>query len=92
MNRACSTNGEDGCKDKGKSPLGRTRCRWVDTIMIDLGQIGGGSIEWICLAQSRGKPRALLNAVMNLGGSRVSAQPVAPKKLELGISVSIFSD
>jgi hypothetical protein len=27
-------------KPDGKRPLGRTRCRWVDSIKIDLGEIG----------------------------------------------------
>ena len=29
-------------KPEGKSPLGRPRCRWEDTIKIDLQEVGGG--------------------------------------------------
>jgi hypothetical protein len=25
---------------EGKRPLGRQRCRWVDNIMMDLGEVG----------------------------------------------------
>jgi hypothetical protein len=27
-------------KPKGKRPLGRSRCRWVDTIKMNLAEIG----------------------------------------------------
>jgi hypothetical protein len=53
-------------KPEGKSPLGRSRRRWVDNIKIDLLQIGWGGVDWIGLAQDRDKWRALVNAVMNL--------------------------
>jgi hypothetical protein len=45
---------------------------------------GWGDVDWIGVAQDRGKWRALANAVTNLGfntmlgGSRVAAEPVAP--------------
>jgi hypothetical protein len=46
MGGACSTNGEKGNlyilllgKPEGKRPLGRPKCRWVDTIRMDLGEI-----------------------------------------------------
>jgi hypothetical protein len=69
-------------KPEGKRPLGRPRRRWVDIIMMDLGNIEWG-VDRIGLAQDRDKFRALVNAVMNLrfprmlGGSRVAAQPEA---------------
>jgi hypothetical protein len=47
-------------------PLGRTRCRWVDNIRTDLGEIGSGGVDWIGLAQDRDKWRALVNVAMNL--------------------------
>jgi hypothetical protein len=53
-------------KPEGKRPLGRPRHKWVDYIKMDLLEIGGGSVDWICLAQDRDKWRALVNAVMNL--------------------------
>jgi hypothetical protein len=40
-------------KPKGKRPLGRPRCRWVDNIKLDLGCIGWGGVDWIGLAQDR---------------------------------------
>jgi hypothetical protein len=43
MGRACSTYGvvEDSCrilvgKPEGKRPLGRHRCRWKDSIILNL--------------------------------------------------------
>jgi hypothetical protein len=72
-------------KPDGKRPLGRKRCRWVDNIKIDLLEIGWGSVDWICLAQDRGKWRDLVNAVMNVrvlyiaGTYRVAAQLVASR-------------
>jgi hypothetical protein len=51
---------------KGKRPLGRPRYRWVDNIMMDLGEIGFGGMDWIDLAQDRDKHRDLVNAVINL--------------------------
>jgi hypothetical protein len=38
----------------------------VDNIEMDIGEIGGGGVEWIGLAQDRNKWRVLVNAVMNL--------------------------
>jgi hypothetical protein len=53
-------------KPKGKSPLGRTRRRWVDNIKMDLTEIGWDGVDWIELAQDRDQWRALVNTVMNL--------------------------
>jgi hypothetical protein len=53
-------------KPEGKRPLGRPRRRWVDNIKMDVLEIGWGGVDWIGLAQDRGKLRALVNAVMNL--------------------------
>jgi hypothetical protein len=53
-------------KLKGKRPLGRPRHRWEDNIMMDLQEVGCGGMEWIGLAQDRGRWQALLNVVMNL--------------------------
>jgi hypothetical protein len=33
---------------------------------MDVGEIGWGGVNWICLVQDRDKWRALVNAVMNL--------------------------
>jgi hypothetical protein len=45
-------------KSEGNRPLGRPRCRWVDNIRTDLGEVG-----WIGLAQDKDKWRALVNEV-----------------------------
>jgi hypothetical protein len=74
MDRACSTNEEKRNayrilvgKPERKRPLGRPRRRWEDNIRMDLGEIGWGGMDWICLAQDRDQCRALVNTVMNLG-------------------------
>jgi hypothetical protein len=51
-------------KLEGKRPL-RSRCRWVDSIKMDLGEIGWGCKGWSDLAQDRDHWRALINTVMN---------------------------
>jgi hypothetical protein len=53
-------------KPKGKRPLGRPRCRWVENINMDLREIGWDGVDWIDLAQNRDQWRALVNTVMNL--------------------------
>jgi hypothetical protein len=53
-------------KPERKRPSGRPRRRWVDSIKIDLGEIGWVDMEWIDLAQDKGQWRALVNRVMNL--------------------------
>jgi hypothetical protein len=50
----------------GKTPLGRSRRRWVDNIRMDLVEVGWGDVDWIALAQDRGRWRALVNSVLNL--------------------------
>jgi hypothetical protein len=53
-------------KSEEKRPLGRPRPRWNDNIKMDLHEVGCGGMDWVDLAQSRDKWRALMNAVMNL--------------------------
>jgi hypothetical protein len=53
-------------KPEGKRPLGRPRLRWVDNIRMDLGEVGWGDVDWICLAQDRNRWRALVNSALNL--------------------------
>jgi hypothetical protein len=53
-------------KPERKRPLGRPRYTWIDNIKMDLSEIGLGVVDWIGLAQSRYRWRALVNAVMNL--------------------------
>jgi hypothetical protein len=53
-------------KPGGKRPLERSRRRWENNIKIDLQEVGCGGMEWIKLAQDRGRWWALVNVVMNL--------------------------
>jgi hypothetical protein len=48
-----------------KRPLERPRCRWDDGIRMHLRDWLGG-VEWIKLAQDRGRWWALVNTVMTL--------------------------
>jgi hypothetical protein len=50
----------------GRRPLERPRCRWEDNIKMDLQEVGWGGMDWIDMAQDRGRWRALVSAVMNL--------------------------
>jgi hypothetical protein len=52
-------------KPEGRRPLGRPRCRWVDNIRMDLGEVRWG-VDWIGLVQDRNKWRALVNSVLNV--------------------------
>ena len=40
-------------KLEGKRALGRPRRRWVDSIRMDLQEVGCGYMDWIGLAQDR---------------------------------------
>jgi hypothetical protein len=53
-------------KAEGKRPLGRPRGRWVDSIKIDLREIGWDGMDWIDLAEDSDQWRALVDMVMNL--------------------------
>jgi hypothetical protein len=59
MGGTCTTNGE-------KRPLGRPRRRWLDTVRVDLVQVGWGYVDRTGLAQDRDMWRALVNLVLNL--------------------------
>jgi len=54
-------------KPEGKGPLVRPRHRWEDNIKMYLQEVGCDGMDWIELAQERGRWRALVNVVMNLG-------------------------
>jgi hypothetical protein len=47
-------------------PLGRPRRRWEYNIKMDLQEVGCGGMDWIDVAEDRGRWRTLVNAVMNL--------------------------
>jgi hypothetical protein len=53
-------------RPEGRRPLRRPRLRWEDNIKMDLREIGFGGVDWIHLAQDRGRLRVLVNTVMNL--------------------------
>ena len=53
-------------KPEGKRPPGRPRRRSNDNIKIDLQDVSCEGIDWIDVAQDRGRWRALVNVVMNL--------------------------
>jgi hypothetical protein len=53
-------------KPERKIPLGRPRRRWVDTIEMDLREIGCNGVDWVDMAQDRDQWRALVNRVLNL--------------------------
>jgi hypothetical protein len=55
-----------GGKADRERPLGRPRRRCVDNIKMDLREIGWDDIDWIVLAQDKGKWRALVNTVINI--------------------------
>jgi hypothetical protein len=52
-------------KPEGKGPLGTPRLRWEYNIKMDLEEVEWG-MDWIDLAQDRGRWRALVNAVISL--------------------------
>ena len=73
MGGACSTYGGKERrirvlvgKPEGNRPCGRSRHRWEDNIVMNLQEMGCGSMDWINLPQDRDKWWALVNAVMNL--------------------------
>jgi hypothetical protein len=51
---------------EGKRPLGRPRRGCVDSINVDLREIGWDGMDWIDLAQDRDQWRVPVNTVMNL--------------------------
>lgn len=53
-------------RPEGKRLLGEPSRRWEDNIELDLQEVGWIGMEWIDLAQKRGRWRALVCTVMNL--------------------------
>jgi len=51
-------------KPEGKIPLGTSRCKWENNIEMGLQEMGWG-MDWIDLAQKRGRWWVKVNAVMN---------------------------
>jgi hypothetical protein len=52
-------------KPEGKKSLGRPRCKRVDDIKMDFGEIKWDGMDWIGVAQDRDKCKALVKVVMN---------------------------
>jgi hypothetical protein len=69
MGGTCGTRGKVYrllvVKPEGKRPLGRQKRRWEDGIRMNLRQTGRGSVEWMQVAQDRGRWQAFVNTVMN---------------------------
>jgi hypothetical protein len=40
-------------KPEGRRSQGRPRCRWLDNVKMDLGEIGWSGMDWIDLDQER---------------------------------------
>ena len=53
-------------KAERKKRLGRPRRKWEDNIKMDFQEVRCWGMDWIELAQDRGRWWALVNAVMNL--------------------------
>jgi len=51
----------------GERPLGRPRHRREDNIKFDFQEVGWGGMDWIDLAEDRGRWCAVVNVVMYLG-------------------------
>jgi hypothetical protein len=48
-------------KPEGKKPLRKPRRRWVDSIQMNLREIGLDDMDWIDLRQDRDQCRTLVN-------------------------------
>jgi hypothetical protein len=73
MAGACSTYGERRVayrvlvgKPLGKRQLAIPRCRWENSIKMNLQEVGCGGMDWIDLAQDKGRCWALVSVVMKL--------------------------
>jgi hypothetical protein len=53
-------------KPEGRRPLGRPKLRWLDSIRMDIVEVGWGEVDWVGLAQDRDRWRALVNSILNL--------------------------
>jgi hypothetical protein len=53
-------------RPEGKRPFERPRRRWENNIQMDFQEVEWGCMDWIVLAQDRGRWQALVNTVMNL--------------------------
>jgi len=42
-------------RPEGSRPLGRPGCRWEDNIRMDLQEVGWWGMDWIVVAQGKGR-------------------------------------
>ena len=49
-----------------KRPFERPRRSWEDNIKMDIQEVGCEGVNWIEMAQDRGRWQALMNAIMIL--------------------------
>jgi hypothetical protein len=56
-----------GGKTEGKRSRGKPRHRWEDNIKADRKEILWQGMDWINVAQDRGKWQAVANMVMHFG-------------------------
>ena len=84
-------------KPEGKRTLRRPRRRWVDTIRMELQEVGCRYMDWIGLAQDRDRRRKFVSAVMNFrvpwnaGNFLTSCKPVSFSRRTLRHGVSILN-
>jgi hypothetical protein len=53
----------------GKGAIERPKRVWEDNIKINIKEIGWDGVDYVAVAQSSGKWRAVVNTVINLVGS-----------------------
>jgi len=81
-------------KPEWRRPLVRPRRRWVDSIRMDLQEVGYVYMDWMGLAQDRDRWRTLVSAVMNIrvpwnaGNFLTSRKPVGFSRRTLHHGVS----
>jgi hypothetical protein len=51
-------------KPQGKGPLGKRGRRWEGNIKVDFGEIRWEGVDWIDMAQNRGKWGTVVTAVI----------------------------
>jgi hypothetical protein len=58
-------------RHEGKGPLRRTRRRWEDNIIMDLGEIRWEGVDWIHVAQDWDQRRTPVKMVMKFGFHKI---------------------
>jgi histone acetyltransferase (RNA polymerase elongator complex component) len=72
VGRVVRVGRQEGCMQSfmgtadGKRPLGRTRFRLDNNIKMDLQEVGWAGMDWIDLAEEKGRCQAFENVLMNL--------------------------